>query len=142
VPPFSQGSWDPSNTLTLAGTDTDTSSIVSTANVVDQKSGATNDVPPDQPVAATVVTAVNGTVTAAGTNSTASRRSFLAPSQGFSKRDPGDYTLVFPGTGTDPSDRDAAIQGTAYLTYTLVPNATYDVTDCLANCDAVETCGK
>ena len=126
----------------MAGTNTDSSSIASTANVVDQKSGATGDVPPDQPVPPTVVTAVNGTLTDAGTNSTASRRSVLSPSQSLSKRDPSDYTLVFSGTGTDPSDRDAAIEGTAYLTYSLVSNATYDVTDCLASCDAVETCGK
>ncbi|TFK22704.1 hypothetical protein FA15DRAFT_747670 [Coprinopsis marcescibilis] len=31
---------------------------------------------------------------------------------------------VFAGTGTGASDRDASVQGTAYLTFTLVPNST------------------
>lgn len=143
VPPFSQGQWNaPSNALTLNGTYTDTSTIASTVNVVDQKTSTTGDIPPNQPVADTAVTAVDGQVTAAGTNSTASRRSFVTRSEGFAKRSPSDYELVFSGTGTTPNDRDASIEGTAYLTYTLVSNATYDVDDCLAQCDRVETCGK
>ena len=37
--------------------------------------------------------------------------------------------------GTGPSDRNAAVEGTVYLTYTLVPNATYNVDTCLDYCD-------
>ncbi|KAF8805644.1 hypothetical protein BYT27DRAFT_7258024 [Phlegmacium glaucopus] len=141
VPPCSKGQWnDPSNALTLDGTFTDATTITSTANTVDQKAGATDDTPPNQPVADTVVTAVDGEVTDAGTNSTATPRSLLTRSEGYLKRSPSDYELVFSGTGTGPSDRDAAIEGTAYLTYSLVSNATYDVDDCLAKCDQVEIC--
>ena len=144
VPPCSQGAWDtPSNSFNASDTpQTDSSVIAATANNVDQKSSAVGDAPPDQPVNATTVTAVDGDITAAGTNSTTRRRSFLPRSKGLTRRDPSDYTLVFSGTGTDPSDRDASIEGTAYLTYTLVSNATYDVDDCLSACDQVETCGK
>ena len=118
---------------------TDTESIVATAKNVDQKSGAAVDTPPNQPVADTTVTAVDGSLTTAGSSGdSSSRRSF---SKRSTRRSPN-YELVFSGTGTDPDDRDAAIEGTAYLTYSLVSNATYDVEDCLAKCDEVETCGK
>jgi len=143
VPPCSKGKWnDPSNALTLDGTYTDTSTITSTAKTVEQKTGATGDVPPNQPVAETIVTAVDGEVTEAGTNSTKTPRSFLTRSEGFSKRSSNDYNLVFSGTGTGLNDRDASVEGTAYLTYSLVSNATYNVNACLAKCDQVEICGK
>ena len=127
---------------------TDTNSIVTTANNVDQKSGAAVNTPPNQPVPNTTLTAVDGSLTTAGSgggdsdsssSSTSRRRSF---SKHSTKRSPPDYEIVFLGTGTDPHDRDAAIEGTAYLTYTLVSNATYDVDDCLDKCDQIETCGK
>jgi hypothetical protein len=138
VPPASQGVWnDPANALDLTGTDTDTDTIVSTANIVDQKSGATGD--PDQPIPETTITAVDGQLTAAGTsNSTSSSR---RRSTEFFRRDASDYELVFSGTGTGPNDRDGSIEGTAYLTFTLVPNSTYNVDACLAFCDSVELCG-
>lgn len=106
---------------------------------MDQKTNTTGDAPPDQPIADTVITAIDGQITGAGTDT---RRSFLEHSEGFVKRSPSDYELVFSGTGTDPEDRDASIEGTAYLTYTLVSNATYGVDECLAKCDQVEICGK
>jgi len=138
VPPASKGVWnDPANALDLTGTDTDTDIIVSTANIVDQKAGATGD--PNQPIPETVITAVDGQLTAAGTsNDTSSRRR----STGYSRRSASDYELVFSGTGTGPNDRDGSIQGTAYLTFTLVPNSTYNVDACLAFCDSVELCGS
>ena len=40
------------------------------------------------------------------------------------------------GRGFD--NRDAVIEGTAHLTYSLVSNATYDVDNCLNNCDQVD----
>lgn len=138
VPPASQGAWnDPANALDLTGTTTDTDTIVSTANIVDQKSGATGD--PDQPIPETTITAVDGQLTAAGTaNSTSSSR---RRSTEIFRRDASDYELVFSGTGTGPNDRDGSIEGTAYLTFTLVPNSTYNVDACLAFCDSVELCG-
>ncbi|KAF8798617.1 hypothetical protein BYT27DRAFT_7228349 [Phlegmacium glaucopus] len=142
VPPASQGQWDASSSSSdLTGSTTDTDTIVATVNNVDQKSGATADAPPDQPVPDTSVTAVDGSLTAAGSGGDgSSRRSVSKRSTGFSRRSVADYDLVFSGTGTGPDDRDAAIEGTAYLTYSLVSNATYDVDDCLNNCDQTETC--
>ncbi|KIM37622.1 hypothetical protein M413DRAFT_20272 [Hebeloma cylindrosporum] len=136
VPPASRGTWnDPANALDLTGTDTDIDTIVSTANIVDQKAGATGD--PDQPIPETAITAVDGQITAAGTNNTSSSR---RRSTGFSRRGASNYEVVFSGTGTGPDDRDGSIQGTAYLTFTLVPNSTYNVDACLAFCDSVELC--
>ncbi|KAG5642425.1 hypothetical protein DXG03_002799 [Asterophora parasitica] len=51
-----------------------------------------------------------------------------------------DYTQEFDGTGTAFTDRDAAIEGPAYLTYSVVPNSTYNVDACLATCDRVPGC--
>jgi hypothetical protein len=141
VPPCSQGQWDDPSYTPTNGTYTDTSNITSTVYIVYQKAGATEDASPNQPVADTAVTAVDGIVTEAGTNS-ATRRSFLKRSEGFAKRSPSDFELVFYGTGTGLNDRDASVEGTAYLTYSLVSNATYNVDDCLAECDQVETCGE
>lgn len=119
---------------------TDTDIIVATANNVDQKSGAAVDSLPNQPVAITTLTAIDGSlITAGSVGNSSSRRSFAERS---TRRSSSDYELIFSGTGTGPYDRDAAIEGTAYLTYTLVPNATYNVDDCLNKCDQVETCGK
>ena len=138
VPPASQGQWD-APSPNLNGTVTDNKSIVATASDVDQKSGAAVDTPPNQPVANTTLTAVDGSLTTAGSGGDSpSRRSFSKRST----RRSSDYELVFSGTGTGPHDRDAAIEGTAYLTYSLVSNATYDVDDCLSKCDQVDTCGK
>ncbi|CAA7263587.1 unnamed protein product [Cyclocybe aegerita] len=139
VPPASKGVWnDPANALVLDGTLTDIQTIVDTAAVVDQKAGATGE--PDQPIPDTAVTAVDGQLTTAGmhdANSTSTRRSIL---QRSSRRSVDDYELVFSGTGFAPEDRDASIQGTAYLTFTLVPNATYNVAAYLNFCDTVQQC--
>ncbi|KJA20046.1 hypothetical protein HYPSUDRAFT_68822 [Hypholoma sublateritium FD-334 SS-4] len=58
----------------------------------------------------------------------------------ISARSTSSYTLVFPGTGTGPTDRDGSIQGSGYLTYTVVSNATYNVAACLQFCDSVSGC--
>lgn len=107
---------------------TDSRKIADTARVVDQKSGAGSDARPDMPVANTSVTAVDGQVVGNGTGS----------GTVLVKRDAGAYEQVFAGL----MGRDAAVQGTAYLTYTLVNNATYDVDDCLAFCDRTPGCGE
>ena len=139
VPPASQGEWD-APSPNPNGTVTDTDNIVSTVYQVDQKSGAdVANTPPDPPVPNTAVTAIDGSLTTAGSNgNSTSRRSFSE----LSSRQPSDYELVFSGTGTGPNDCDASIEGTAYLTYSLVSNSTYNVNDCLKKCDQVETCGK
>ena len=136
IPPALQGTWNDPNSLSLNGTETDTTIIVDTANVVQQKGGATGE--PDQPVPATVVTAVDGQLTAAGSDSASSN---VTSRSTVSRRDASDYDLVFGGTGISATSRDASIEGTAYLTYTLVPNSTYNVDACLSFCDTVEPCG-
>ncbi|TFK61697.1 hypothetical protein BDN72DRAFT_903876 [Pluteus cervinus] len=47
-----------------------------------------------------------------------------------------DYTQVFAGTGDGPDDRDAAIQGDGYLTFTVTDTPA----DCFAFCDGIPTC--
>ena len=141
VPPASQGEWDASSSDSN-GTVTDTDSIVSTAHDVDQKSGSDVDAIPNQPVTNTALTAVDGTLTTDGDGS--SRRRSISGERLTSRVDSSssNYELVFSGTGTGPNCRDASIEGTAYLTYSLVSNATYNVEDCLKKCDEVDMCGK
>ncbi|TFK71987.1 hypothetical protein BDN72DRAFT_836916 [Pluteus cervinus] len=130
---------------------TDSDTIASTAQQVDQKTGPTDSSPPSDSVPPTVVTAVDGDVTAAGqsgdsllnvlqdptshptldTGSTVSKRE-------LSLQRRSTYDQVFDGTGTDPDDRDASIQGTAYLTFETLP--TYDVGACEAFCDGISGC--
>ncbi|GAW10556.1 fruit-body specific protein a [Lentinula edodes] len=120
------------------GTSTDANSIASTAFRVNQKSGATTNAPPNLPAANTTVTAVDGDMVIP-----VSRRSLSSIrtiDNDMSRRTNSDYEQVFGGTGTESEDRDAAIIGTAYLTYTLVSNSTYNVGDCLAFCDATAGC--
>ncbi|KAJ3576806.1 hypothetical protein NP233_g183 [Leucocoprinus birnbaumii] len=126
------------NTLSLDGTDTDADTIVSTVQIVDQKAGAPVDAPPDPPVPPVTITAVDGQLTNATvptSNNTATRRSV-----DLSKRLLDGYDVVFEGTGTGLTDRDGSIQGTAYLTFTVVSNSTYNVDDCLKFCSGVQGC--
>ena len=89
------------------GTVTDTENIVSTIYKVDQKSGAGVDTPPNQPVADTTLTAVDGLLTTAGSDGDSpSRRSFSEQL----RRQPSDYELMFSGTGTGTNDCDASMK--------------------------------
>lgn len=114
---------------------TDFSTIFDAVYNVNQKSGPLVDAPPNRPVPATSVTVVDDSQT----STTVSKKGESAL---YNKRDMYDYITVFPGTGTGRNDRDAAIEGIAYLTYTLVSNGTYNVVDCLQYCDSVQGCGK
>ncbi|KAG6829651.1 hypothetical protein H0H87_010592 [Tephrocybe sp. NHM501043] len=134
VPPAQRG-VPGSSGVVAPNVTTDTQTIADTAAVVDQKSGAASDALPNQPVADTTVTAVDGQVVANGTNVpvVSSRASKF-------KRTVSGYEQVFAGTGSKDGDRDGSIEGTAYLTYTVVNNATYNVDDCLAFCNRVNGC--
>ncbi|KAJ2915833.1 hypothetical protein MD484_g4604, partial [Candolleomyces efflorescens] len=147
VPPASRGTPNSVTEVDLSGAVTDTDTIVSTAHAVDQKDGPQADTPPDLPVADTVVTAVDGVLTEAGTSGSSNvRRQILeartpsSPPDFKKKRAISDYNLVFDGTGTALTDRDASIQGTAYLTFRVVSNATYNVQDCLDFCSSESKC--
>lgn len=132
-------SVDPSSSTT------DSDLIASTAQNVDQTATVDSTAPPNQPVPETTVTAVDGDVAA---NATAnSRRSLSAPESWIPRQNKGnvalmsransDYVQVF---GPATSGPDASIQGTAYLTYKLVSNSTYNVDQCLSFCTAVPGC--
>ncbi|KAJ7827813.1 hypothetical protein B0H14DRAFT_3720112 [Mycena olivaceomarginata] len=128
----------------------DNAAIVDTASQVDQKTAPPVDTPPNAAVAPTVVTAVDGTVTnttIADISSTSShrrrhhqiaRKFGRAAGDGFGKRQAGKFEKVFDGLPAD--QHDASIQGTAYLTYTVVNNATYNVQGCLDWCANVKGC--
>ncbi|KAK7051024.1 hypothetical protein VNI00_005136 [Paramarasmius palmivorus] len=120
----------------LSKTITDSDTIANTVAQVDQKSGAAADAIPNQPPPPTVVTAIDGTVL----DNTAEVSSFSGNSRRNVKRTPSEYTKLFDGTGTGFSDRDGSIQGTAYLTFTVVPNNTYNVDPCLDFCSRVDGC--
>ncbi|EEB92092.1 hypothetical protein MPER_09450 [Moniliophthora perniciosa FA553] len=132
----------------LSSTVTDADTIAATVAQVDQKSGAAPDAVPNEPPPPTVVTALDGTIL---DNSTAvsSLSSYAAASRrGVEERSPiverasSRYVKLFDGTGTNLSDRDGSIEGTAYLTFTVVPNNTYNVDPCLDFCDRVQGCGS
>ncbi|TFK65076.1 hypothetical protein BDN72DRAFT_881158 [Pluteus cervinus] len=130
---------------------TDSDTIATTVQQVDQKTGPTDNAAPSNDVPPTVVTAVDGDVTEAGQSGDAllnvlhdpDANSDLNTGSTVSRRDislkkRADYEQAFTGTGTGPSDRDGSIQGTAYLTFTRLD--TYDVGACKTFCDGIEAC--
>jgi hypothetical protein len=146
VPPALKGvPYSFGNVQDLTGTETDVQTIQTTANIIDQKAGATNDAPPNKLVPETVVTAIDGQVVdsepvAAKTNLAIS--AFAAKTKaGKTKRSSLDYEQVLGRTGSRTTDRDGSIEGTAYLTYTVPSNATYNVDACLDFCSRVDGCG-
>ncbi|KAF8632774.1 hypothetical protein AX17_004761 [Amanita inopinata Kibby_2008] len=142
IPPAHQGK-SVSNKDQTRHPETDTNKIVSTVHIVHQKGGADSNAHPNQAPLRTSVTAVDGRVEHQAVPRDDKEHS------GHRKREDGiniekrilpGYTQVFAGTGTGPDDRDAAIEGTAYLTYTVVPNSTYNVDACLEFCNRVPGC--
>ncbi|KAK7025236.1 fruit-body specific protein a, partial [Favolaschia claudopus] len=113
---------------------TDTATIVNTANIVDQVRGAPTDgTPPGLPQASTMITALDGELGLSNISTAGS-----APN-GSRRRDLSDgYEQVFEGT----PDNDAPIVGTAYLTYILVSNSSYEQgrSECLAHCSNTDGC--
>lgn len=129
------------------GTYTPEGDIIRTVHAVDQRRGANGDTPPGQPVAATAVTALDGEIVNNGDKRRRSKPSL--PNHISNRGNKGNfvqhllsgYDQVFAGTGSGSKGRDGSIQGTAYLTYTIVSNSTYDVDACLAFCNLVPQCG-
>jgi hypothetical protein len=111
--------------------------IAQTAGQVDQKAAPPVDAPPNADVPPTGVTAVDGTVTNATiAEVSATRRRDVGR---FGKRQSG-FEKVFDGKPAD--QKDASIEGTAYLTYTVVPNSTYNVQACLDWAAKIDGCGE
>ncbi|KAG6852209.1 hypothetical protein C0991_001976 [Blastosporella zonata] len=109
VPPFLQG-VPGASAVVVPNVTPDTQTIADTTAAVVQKSGADLDALPNQPVADTTVTAVNGQVVANGTTVTS-----LASRSGNYKRQVAGYEQVFAGTGTGLNDRYG--QGDLQVTY-------------------------
>ncbi|KAJ7721889.1 hypothetical protein B0H16DRAFT_362083 [Mycena metata] len=114
---------------------TDNLLIVKTASEVDQKSGPSVDAPPNASIPPTSVTAVDGTLT----NTT------VADAGSSRRRDAGWLSMRASGfeklfDGLPIGQHDASIEGTAYLTYTVVNNATYNVQACLDWCAGIDGC--
>ncbi|KAF7360876.1 hypothetical protein MSAN_01117200 [Mycena sanguinolenta] len=113
----------------------DNTLIAQTANQVDQKSGVPLNAPPNLDVPPTMVTAVDGKLT----NTTIPALSALSSEdrRDIQLRQSG-YQNIFQGL--PPNQHDAAIEGTAYLTYTVVNNATYNIQACTDWCNTIEGC--
>ncbi|KAF7315691.1 hypothetical protein MIND_00084700 [Mycena indigotica] len=139
VPPGHQGS--PNQPVDVSEADaptTDSNAIVQTLGQVDQKSSPPHDAPPSADVPPTTVTAIDGSLTNATVSTVAGSSSDTTPSTRkrrnlgrLGKRTSG-FKKVFDGLPA--GQHDASIQGTAYLTYTVVPNSTYNVQACLDWC--------
>ncbi|KAJ6581601.1 hypothetical protein B0H19DRAFT_513678 [Mycena capillaripes] len=136
LPPAQQAAQDSANsTPDVPSNLTDIPKIVQTVGVVDQKEGAPLDsTHPGAPQAPTMLTALDGQIML---NSIPDSNSTDVP-QGAGRRALSDYELIFSGTGKN----DAAVQGTAYLTWTLVSNTSYGqgTADCLYFCDSTPGC--
>jgi hypothetical protein len=141
--------------LTCTPEFTDGKEIISTAKDIDQTSSAGVDEAPNQTPPATVITAIDGEIVTEVANSTSSsaRRQLARSIPGrFGGRDltrralPGGYNQIFKGTcDKGAACKDASIEGTAYLTYTLVSNTTDTdtaVAQCLSFCDRVKGCSE
>ncbi|KAJ6475976.1 hypothetical protein C8R47DRAFT_662465 [Mycena vitilis] len=138
VPPGQQGRPNPAMTVDVAPQMPDNALIAQTASEVNQKGGAAFDASPNVPVVPTLVTAIDGTltnitITNASNASTASRRKI-----GRSMKRQSGFENVFEALPA--GQHDGSIEGTAYLTYTVVNNATYNVEACTAWCATIEGC--
>jgi hypothetical protein len=136
LPPALQAAQDSANLTAIPTKLTDTNTIVHTAGVVDQKAGAPADgTPPGLPQAPTMLTALDGEIMVSNISGSGS----TGASHGAGRRAAANYELAFNGTTTD----DAAVQGTAYLTFTVVSNASYTqgISECLNFCDRTPGCG-
>ncbi|KAJ7648015.1 hypothetical protein FB45DRAFT_782995 [Roridomyces roridus] len=145
---ISQNGVPGSSVVEVTHPTTDNTAILQTIGQVNQKTSAPIDAPPSSSVPPVIVTAVDGSLvnstvsdvtSASSSRRRRSRRSSLpqvTPLQ--RKRSSSDYVQVFAPEAAGV--HDGSIEGSAYLTYTVVNNATYNIDDCLAFCDRVEGC--
>ncbi|KAJ7486833.1 hypothetical protein FB451DRAFT_1363051 [Mycena latifolia] len=136
VPPGHQGVPDAPTTDIPPPATPDNAVIVQTAGQVDQKSGPAPDAAPNADVPPTTVTAIDGTLT----NTT-----IADAASGTRRRDVGRFgkrqaNFVEVFAPLPAGQHDGSIEGTAYLTYTVVNNATYNVQACLDWCAGIDGC--
>ncbi|RDB25513.1 hypothetical protein Hypma_006474 [Hypsizygus marmoreus] len=153
-PVFQAGSYTSDDSIYVDAPFTNDAHITRTLKAVNQKRGVADGALPEHAVADTIVTALDGKlsniVITVGRSAWSRRDSKDKLSRSNHKRLTGHgrvmkrtnsgYQEVFSGTGTGLKDRDASIEGTAYLTYSLVSNSTYNVDACLAFCDRTPGC--
>lgn len=142
VPPGQQGAFNQSITPSSDGPTTDANLIAQTVKQVNQKSGAPDDEAPDADIPPTGVTAIDGVLTSSTVAdvtgfASAHRRRPRHYFGRFDRRQSG-FEEIFAGLPAD--QHDASVEGTAYLTYTLVPNSTYNVDACLAWAATIDGC--
>ncbi|KAJ7069448.1 hypothetical protein C8F01DRAFT_514267 [Mycena amicta] len=136
VPPAHQGS--PNQPIDVADAPTtDSDSIAQTAGQVDQKSSPPVDALPSSDVPPTTVTALDGALVNATVADVAGSTTDNTPSPRRSIGRLGKRTSTFTKIfdGLPAGQHDASIEGTAYLTYTVVDNSTYNVQACLDWCN-------
>ncbi|KAK7018361.1 hypothetical protein R3P38DRAFT_2715610 [Favolaschia claudopus] len=121
---------------------TDNAAIVQAVTEVDQKTAPPIDAAPNINIAPTVVTAIDGTITnttvdavAPPTDRSDSRKK---RERKFGRRAVPKFEKIFDGL--PQGQHDASVEGTAYLTYTVVNNATYNVQACLDWCAGIDGC--
>ncbi|KAF7360994.1 hypothetical protein MSAN_01129600 [Mycena sanguinolenta] len=136
IPPGHQGPLNqPPPAVTAPTTDND--AIAQTATQVNQKTAPPVDTPPNAVIPPVSVTAIDGTVTNTTVSDVAPNSNSKRRRRRFGKRQSG-FEKIFDGLAAD--QHDASIEGTAYLTYTVVSNATYNVQDCLDWCTTIQGC--
>ncbi|KAK1233101.1 hypothetical protein PQX77_003741 [Marasmius sp. AFHP31] len=141
VYPAYQGAPDEVDSSSFVSTSnpTDGDTIASTIDSINQKSRVPTNAAPDQTGPGTSVVAVDGQIldSAQQEDSTVGRR---LVNRANNRRTDNNWVQVFNGTGLDVTARDASVVGTSYLTYTLVPDNSYNVKPCLAFCENDPDC--
>ncbi|CAK5274414.1 unnamed protein product, partial [Mycena citricolor] len=140
IPPGHRGTFNQSIADPPPAPQTQSSTIINTTTLVQPQKGgpAVHDLPSAN-VPPVTVTALDGTVTNAtvadavklSADSHSTRRSYNTRRGNvgrFNRREDG-FKEIF--AGLPAGQKDASIEGLAYLTYTVVPNSTYNVDACL-----------
>lgn len=131
---------------------TDFNKIVGAVQLVNPKVRVNPDNgPPGHAPAATLVTVLDGEVVNQPVSK--AKRSFHFMKRYLSKfvrrhrgpthvaRQVGGFKKIFGGTGTERESRDASIQGSSYLTYTVIPNdGNYNADACVEFCSNIKGC--
>ncbi|KAJ7690915.1 hypothetical protein B0H14DRAFT_3175732 [Mycena olivaceomarginata] len=112
--------------------------IAQTVGQVDQKTAPPVDAPPNADVPPTGVTAIDGTITNSTIAEVSAGNSARRRNAGrFGKRQSG-FKKIFDGKPAD--QKDASIEGTAYLTYTVVPQLDLQRDACLNWAAKIDGC--
>ncbi|KAH8834976.1 hypothetical protein DL96DRAFT_1549645 [Flagelloscypha sp. PMI_526] len=131
-----------------ADPETDVNGIIGTIKSVNQAFTLPLNALPDQAIQKTVVTAADGKLTDAApvvplsTDGTAEGAALIPRGGSHGGQTTPTFKEVIKGniSAAGVPGLDCSIEGIAYLGYTLVPNITYSVDDCLSYCKAKQGC--